>query len=69
MGGERWSSLYWRAPEVKADPRHPSLHFKRLGEAWSVRVGAPYRALGTDTEDGVHWVWIGTHGECDKLVG
>jgi hypothetical protein len=24
---------------LKSDPRHPSLHFKRLGELWSVRVG------------------------------
>jgi len=37
---------------VKSDPRHPSLHFKRIGELWSVRVGDRYRALGTDVDDG-----------------
>jgi hypothetical protein len=26
--------------------RHPSLHFKRIGRLWSVRVGLHYRALG-----------------------
>jgi len=24
---------------LKANPRHPSLHFKRIGKLWSVRVG------------------------------
>jgi hypothetical protein len=54
---------------LKSDPKHPSLHFKRLGELWSVRVGAHYRALGTEVDDGILWVWIGTHGEYDKIVG
>jgi hypothetical protein len=36
---------------------------------WSVRVGAHYRALGTEVEDGIVWVWIGTHDEYDKIVG
>lgn len=54
---------------LKADPRHPSLHFKRIGELWSVRVGEHYRALGTDVEGGICWLWIGTHAEYDKLVG
>jgi hypothetical protein len=30
---------------LKADPRHPSLHFKKAGRFWSVRVGAHHRAL------------------------
>lgn len=54
---------------LKSDPRHPSLHFKRLGELWSVRVGDHYRALGADVEDGIYWVWIGTHAEYDRIVG
>ena len=54
---------------LKSDPRHPSLHFKRIGELWSVRVGDHYRALGTDVKEGSYWVWIGTHAEYDKLVG
>jgi hypothetical protein len=54
---------------LRIDPRHPSLHFKRLGDVWSVRVGAHYRALGTDVDDGILWFWIGTHAEYDKIVG
>lgn len=54
---------------LRADPKHPSLHFKRLGAFWSVRVGAHYRALGTDIEGGVLWIWIGTHHEYDRIVG
>ena len=53
---------------LKADPRHPSLHFKRIGPVWSARVGGHYRALGHDFEDGIQWFWIGTHAEYDKLV-
>ena len=54
---------------LKADLRHPSLHFKKIGELWSARVGDHYRALGTDVEGGICWMWIGTHAEYDKLVG
>ena len=53
---------------LKSDPRHPSLHFKRLGELWSVRVGAHYRALGVAVEGGIYWIWIGTHADYDKIV-
>ncbi len=50
------------------DPRHPSLHFKRVGRFWSVRVGLRHRALAIE-EDGVMiWVWIGTHADYDKLI-
>ena len=34
---------------LKPNPRHPSLHFKKIGELWSVRVGLHYRALALDT--------------------
>jgi hypothetical protein len=54
---------------LKSNPKHPSLHFKRLGDLWSVRVGAHYRALGTQVEDRMLWAWIGTHREYDKIVG
>jgi hypothetical protein len=54
---------------LKADPTHPSLHFKRIGRFQSVRVGLHYRALGVDAEGGVLWFWIGSHAEYDALVG
>ena len=53
---------------LKNDPRHPSLHFKKVAGYWSVRVGRGYRALGTDVADGVLWFWIGTHGRYDQLT-
>jgi len=53
---------------LKADPKHPSLHFKKVEDMWSARVGAHYRALGFDHERSVLWFWIGSHAEYDKLV-
>jgi hypothetical protein len=53
---------------LKLDPSHPSLHFKKVGQYWSVRVGRGYRALGIEVKDGVLWVWIGTHKEYDRML-
>jgi hypothetical protein len=36
---------------LKTDLHHPSLHFKRVGRLWSVRVGIGYRALAVDSDD------------------
>jgi hypothetical protein len=54
---------------LKRDPRHPSLHFKKLHEVWSARVGLHYRALAVEVSDGFLWVWIGTHAEYDRITG
>jgi hypothetical protein len=54
---------------LKTNPYHSSLHFKRIGRFWSVRVGRSYRALAVDAEDGIVWFRIGTHAESDRLVG
>lgn len=53
---------------LKQDPGHPSLHFKKTGKYWSVRVGLEHRALGLEHEDGILWFWIGTHAEYDRLI-
>jgi hypothetical protein len=43
---------------LKADPKHPSLHFKNVkGELWSVRVGMGFRALALPSEDGLGVDW------------
>jgi hypothetical protein len=34
---------------LKSDPRHHSLHLKKIGDLWSVRAGIHYRAVGMDT--------------------
>jgi hypothetical protein len=53
---------------LTSDPYHPSLHFKRLGDHWSVRVGIHHRALGFEVADGILWFWIGSHAEYDRLT-
>ena len=56
---------------IKTDPYHPSLHFKTVGNGrfHSVRVGLYYRALGLPVASDVHWFWIGSHSEDDRLIG
>ncbi|HEY9703550.1 MAG TPA: hypothetical protein V6C58_13970 [Allocoleopsis sp.] len=54
---------------LKINPNPPSLHFKKVGKYWSVRVGKSYRALGIEVKKGILWFWIGTHGEYDGLIG
>jgi mRNA-degrading endonuclease RelE of RelBE toxin-antitoxin system len=59
--------------QFQQDARHPALQFKKVTgkdgkEYWSARIGLHYRALARMGKDGVHWFWIGTHGEYDKLV-
>lgn len=51
------------------NPRHPSLQFKKTGDAWSVRIGGGYRALALLEEDTFYWFWIGTHDEYERLLG
>ena len=54
---------------LKSNPRHPSLHLKKVRKFWSARVGLGYRALAVESKDGLVWFWIGTHAAYDKLVG
>jgi hypothetical protein len=56
---------------LNANPNYPSLHFKIVGNGQfhGARVGLYYRALGLPVVGGVHWFWIGTHGDDDKLIG
>lgn len=53
---------------LKRNPRHPSLHLKRVERYWSVRIGIRYRAIAVEGEKGLVWFWIGTHAEYDKLI-
>ena len=54
---------------LKSDPRHPSLHLKKVGRYWSVRVGHQHRALAVEGPDGLIWFWIGSHAAYDRLIG
>jgi hypothetical protein len=54
---------------LKQDPKHPSLHFKRVKEnLWSARVGKGHRAIAVEGADRFQWLWIGTHAAYDRLV-
>ncbi len=53
---------------LKANPRHPSLHFKKVGRYWSARIGGKHRALAVEAGEGLIWFWIGTHSEYDRLL-
>lgn len=53
---------------LKSDPHHPSLHLKKIGRYWSVRVGLRYRALAVGIEGGLLWFWIGSHADYDELI-
>ena len=53
---------------LKANPRHPSLQFKKLGNFWSARVGLNHRALAIEDGEGFIWVWIGPHDEYERLI-
>ncbi|MFO1218782.1 MAG: hypothetical protein U1E89_10460 [Burkholderiaceae bacterium] len=77
-----WQCFEALSPEIQAlarrayallrnDASHPSLQFKSVanGKFHSVRVGLYHRALGIPVAGGVHWFWIGTHAEYDRLVG
>jgi len=38
---------------LKADPYHPSLHFKKIGAYRAVRIGLHYRALAVEIPEGL----------------
>ena len=81
----RTTTRFWRAfeklPEsvqkvarrnillLKANPRHPSLHFKKIDRFWSIRVGIAHRALAVEDGDDFIWVWIGHHDEYQRMIG
>jgi hypothetical protein len=53
---------------LRADPRHPSLRLKKVGEFWSARVGLRFRALASDRAEGLVWFWIGGHDRYEQLI-
>ena len=53
------------------NPRHPSLQFKQVKEdqpTHPVRIGLHDRALGYFEGDVIVWLWIGSHGDYDRLL-
>jgi hypothetical protein len=54
--------------QLKADPRHPSLHFKKVGVFWSARVSQDYRAVAVQKGDDLVWFWIGAHDGYEEVI-
>ena len=54
---------------LKHNPRHPSLHFKKVGRFWSARIGIHYRAAAVEEGNDIVWFWIGHHSEYDQIIG
>ena len=55
----------------KENPRHPSLHFKRVDDEepiYSARVSDDHRVLGILEGDMMIWYWIGSHDEYERLL-
>lgn len=50
------------------NPRHLSLHFKKVGKYWSARVGQDHRAVAIKDGSNFTWVWIGRHDEYERLI-
>ena len=58
---------------LRANPQHPSLHFKKLGERngreiWSARVTLKYRALAVKVSGEYVWFWTGEHNVYDVIT-
>jgi hypothetical protein len=49
-------------------PSHPSLHFKKIGELYSVRIADRWRVLGFFQNDTYIWFWIGSHEEYNQMI-
>ena len=55
----------------RTNPRHPSLHFKRVHRAppiFSARVGIGFRAVAVREGNTLVWFWIGAHADYDRLI-
>ena len=51
---------------LERDPRHPSLHFKKVGRSWSARVGLFYRAPRLKTR---WWQTVNAHAKVGLCNG
>ena len=55
---------------LRTSPSPPSLALKALAGSrfYCVRVWLYYRTLGIPREDAIHWFWIGSYSDHDKLL-
>ena len=80
---EPFRQLYAKAPKERqirirrayrlwsADPKHPSLRFKRVHSTLpicSARVDLDWRAVGILKNETVVWFWVCSHEHCEALL-
>ena len=53
---------------MKTHPESTNRRLKKVGLFYGARVGAPYRAIAKDHQEGLVWIWIGHHSEYDKFL-
>lgn len=53
---------------LKSNPSYPSLHFKKVGRFWSVRISSYHRALAIKDGEDYIWVWIGSHDDYERMI-
>ena len=65
-------SVQERVPQkfelLRQNSRHPSLHFKKVGAHWAVRISKGYRAIARKEENTFVWYWIGKHDEYMRRI-
>ena len=52
----------------RRNPWDASLHFKKVGDYWSVRIDNGLRALATRDGERVTWFWCGPHDEYLRMI-
>ena len=53
---------------LKANPRHPSLRFRKVGRYWSARIGDNHRVVAIEDGEDFLWFWVGNHDEYIRLI-
>jgi hypothetical protein len=50
------------------NPHHPSLHFKKVNEYWSVRINDDFRAVARLHEGTYYWFLIVPHRRYEREI-
>ena len=53
---------------LEENPLYPSLHLKKVGRFYSVRINDNYRALALKDATDFIWFWIGNHADYDRFL-
>ena len=72
LPGDVRKQSYKAFKQFQRDPFHPGLNFEEVNKRtglWLARINDQYRVLGYREGSEIHWFWVGTHREYDKLIG